>query len=188
MGKKKETAQPKSTPEKDSAEVEKTEAPTVTVEDKEVVQLKEQIKKLEEDNNTQKEAYLRLAAEYDNFRKRTQAEKLSIYDDATAKAVSEILPIADSLDMATQNLGDVPEQYSKGLKLVTDQFKSSLEKLKVEPFGELGDEFNPEIHNAISKIESEDFEENKISQVFQRGYKISDKIIRHAMVQVANCD
>ncbi len=148
----------------------------------------EKIEKLEKELAEEKDKRMRLAAEYDNYRKRTSAEKLGIYDDATAKAVEEILPVADSLTMATQNMEDIPEEFKKGLELVTSQLKASLNKLKVEPFCEVGDDFDPNLHNAVAKIESKDFEENKVSAVFQKGYKIGDKIIRHAMVQVANCD
>lgn len=148
----------------------------------------EKIKELETALAEEKDKRMRLAAEYDNYRKRTSSEKLGIYDDATAKAVEELLPVADSLTMAMQNLEGAPEEFKKGLELVGNQLKTSLEKLKVEAFCEVGDEFDPNLHNAVAKIESEDFEENKISAVFQKGYKIGDKIIRHAMVQVANCD
>ncbi len=146
------------------------------------------IKELEEALEKEKESRLRLMAEYDNYRKRTSAEKLSIYNDATAKAIEEILPMADSITLALQNMQDAPEEFKKGIELVGNQLKASLDKLKVEAFCEVGDDFDPNIHNAVAKIESEDFEENKISAVFQKGYKIGDKIIRHAMVQVANCD
>ncbi len=98
-----------------------------------------------------------------------------------------MLPVADSLDMAIQSSKDAPEQFLKGLELVRSQFAASLAKLKIESFGEVGEEFSPELHNAISKIESEQLGENCISQVFQKGYKIGDRVIRHAMVQVANC-
>lgn len=148
----------------------------------------EKIEKLEKELAEEKEKRMRLAAEYDNYRKRTSSEKLSIYDDATAKSVEEILPVADSLTMAMQNMEDAPDEFKKGIELVATQLKTSLEKLKVEAFCEVGDDFDPNIHNAVAKIESEDFGENKISAVFQKGYKIGDKIIRHAMVQVANCD
>lgn len=148
----------------------------------------EKIKELEEALEKEKESRLRLMAEYDNYRKRTSAEKLSIYNDATAKAIEEILPMADSITLALQNMQDAPEEFKKGIELVGNQLKASLDKLKVEAFCEVGDDFDPNIHNAVAKIESEDFEENKISAVFQKGYKIGDKIIRHAMVQVANCD
>lgn len=144
---------------------------------------------LKKELEDQKNKYVRLFAEYDNYRKRTQNEKLSIYDDATKMAVTELLPIADSITMAIGSLNDdVPEEYRKGIELIFEQLKKSFDKLKVEEFGEIGDEFNPELHNAISKIDSEELGKNTISAVYQKGFKLKDKIIREAMVQVANCD
>lgn len=148
----------------------------------------EKIKALEEEANVQKDKYLRLVAEYDNYRKRTANEKLSIYDDATAKAVTELLPVADSVRMAIENLGDTNPEVLKGVELIQNQLTKSFEKLKVEAYGKVGDTFDPNLHNAISKIESDELGENTLAQVFQTGYKIGDKIIRHAMVVVANCD
>ena len=147
----------------------------------------EKVKKLEEELTAQKDKYMRLAAEYDNYRKRTANEKLSIYDDATAKAVTELLPVADSVRMALDNLANADPDIIKGIELISNQLNKSFEKLKIESFGKIGDEFDPNLHNAISKVESEELGENTIAQVFQTGYKIGDKIIRHAMVQVANC-
>ena len=98
------------------------------------------------------------------------------------------MPVADSLDMALMNMGDAPDEFKKGLELVKNQLAASLAKLKVEVFGEIGEEFNPEIHNAISTAENDELGKNTISQVFQKGYKIGNRVIRHAMVQVANCD
>lgn len=147
----------------------------------------EKVKKLEEELAAQKDKYMRLAAEYDNYRKRTANEKLSIYDDATAKAVTELLPVADSVRMALDNLANADPEILKGIELISNQLDKSFEKLKIESFGKIGDEFDPNLHNAISKVESEELGENTIAQVFQTGYKIGDKIIRHAMVQVANC-
>ena len=147
----------------------------------------EKVKKLEEELTAQKDKYMRLAAEYDNYRKRTANEKLSLYDDATAKAVTELLPVADSVRMALDNLANADPEIVKGIELISNQLDKSFEKLKVESFGKIGDEFDPNLHNAISKVESEELGENTIAQVFQTGYKIGDKIIRHAMVQVANC-
>ncbi len=146
--------------------------------------------KLTQELTAQKEQYMRLYAEYDNYRKRTQNEKVAIYSDATAKAVEEILPIADSVTMALSTMADkdVPQEFTKGIDLIANQLKASFDKLSVTPFGEVGDEFDPNIHNAISKIEDESLGENVIAQVYQTGYKLNDKIIRHAMVVVANCD
>lgn len=147
----------------------------------------EKVKKLEEELAAQKDKYMRLAAEYDNYRKRTANEKLSLYDDATAKAVTELLPVADSVRMALENLANADPEIVKGIELISNQLDKSFEKLKIESFGKIGDEFDPNLHNAISKVENEELGENTIAQVFQTGYKIGDKIIRHAMVQVANC-
>lgn len=147
----------------------------------------EKVKKLEDELAAQKDKYMRLAAEYDNYRKRTANEKLSLYDDATAKAVTELLPVADSVRMALDNLANADPEIVKGIELISNQLDKSFEKLKIESFGKVGDEFDPNLHNAISKVDNEELGENTIAQVFQTGYKIGDKIIRHAMVQVANC-
>ncbi len=142
--------------------------------------------KLTEELKTQKENYLRLAAEYDNYRKRTQAEKLSIYADATAKAVEELLPMADSISAA---LASTPEDdpQRQGIELIGNQFAKSMEKLGVTSFGEVGEAFDPQLHNAVARTENPDLAENSIAMIFQKGFKIGDKVIRPAMVQVANC-
>ncbi|MBQ8860942.1 MAG: nucleotide exchange factor GrpE [Ruminococcus sp.] len=171
-------------------QVENTVEETVeTTQTEEVKELTAE-EKLENELKASNEKYMRLYAEYDNYRKRTQNEKVQIYADATAKAVEEILPLADSLTMALSQFEgkDVPPEFSKGIELIANQLKSSFDKLSVTPFGEVGDEFDPNIHNAISKIEDETLGENVIAQVYQTGYKLNDKIIRHAMVVVANCD
>lgn len=144
--------------------------------------------KLKKELEAQRNIYLRLAAEYDNYRKRTTNEKAAVYSEATAGAVSEILTVADSLEMALKAAENAPEEFKKGIELVAAQMDSALAKLNVESFGEIGQPFDPALHNAVSKIESEELGENVLAQVFQKGYKTGDKIIRHAMVQVANCD
>ena len=164
-----------------------------TVDTAEAEEVKEELtveEKLTEELNAQKDKYMRLYAEYDNYRKRTQSEKTAIYADATAKAVEEILPMADSITMALSQFADkdVPPEFSKGIELIANQLKASFDKLGVTSFGEVGDEFDPNLHNAISKIEDESLGENTLAQVYQIGYKLNDKIIRHAMVVVANCD
>lgn len=165
------------------------EAENVTVEDApETDESTEKIKALEAEVSEQKDKFLRLAAEYDNYRKRTANEKLSIYDDATAKAVAELLPVADSVAIALASLKDADPEILKGVELISNQLAKSFEKLRIESFGKQGDAFDPNLHNAISKIDDENLGENTLAQVFQTGYKIGDKIIRHAMVQVANCD
>ena len=144
----------------------------------------EKIKALEDEVAAGKDKYMRLAAEYDNYRKRTANEKLSLYDDATSKAVTELLPVADSVRMALENLKDADPEILKGIELISNQLDKSLEKLKVEAFGKVGDDFDPNLHNAIGMVDNEELGSDKIAAVFQTGYKIGDKIIRHAMVQV----
>ena len=113
----------------------------------------EKLKELQEALDKEKEVRMRLAAEYDNYRKRTANERLGIYDDATAKAVEALLPVADSLTMALQSMENAPEEFKKGFELVSQQLKASFEKLKVEAYCEVNDEFDPNIHNAVSKID-----------------------------------
>ena len=146
----------------------------------------EKIKALEADAEAQKEKYMRLAAEYDNYRKRTANEKLALYDDATAKAVKELLPVADSVRMALENLKDADPEIVKGIELISNQLDKSFEKLKVESYGKVGDDFDPSLHNAIGMVDNEELGSGKIAAVFQTGFKLGDKIIRHAMVQVTN--
>lgn len=174
--------------ENSKSEEKQTKKPEEEKVEEAVSEEESQLEKLTKELESKKDAYMRLAAEYDNYRKRTTAEKTGIYADATAKAISEILPVADSLEMALKSAENAPKEYTKGLELVVNQLKASLSKLNVEEFGEMGDAFDPELHNAVSKIEDEELGENVLAQVFQKGYKTGDKIIRHAMVQVANCD
>lgn len=191
MAKKKseKTEEIKETKETKAVEEETAEAENVTVEDEQPKdENAEKIEALESEVAEQKDKFLRLAAEYDNYRKRTANEKLSIYDDATAKAVAELLPVADSVAIALSSLKDADPEIFKGVELISNQLAKSFEKLKIESFGKQGDEFDPNLHNAISKIDDDSLGENTLAQVFQTGYKIGDKIIRHAMVQVANCD
>lgn len=133
-----------------------------------------------------KEKLLRTTAEYENFRKRSEKEKEAIYSDALSLAVLGILPIADSLDAALSSSESQSEEYKKGIGLLRNQFFKALSNLKVEAFGEVGEQFDPSIHNAISHIEEDTEEQNVISKVFQRGYKSPTRVIRHAMVQVSN--
>ena len=146
----------------------------------------ERIKALEDEVAAGKDKYMRLAAEYDNYRKRTANEKLSLYDDATAKAVKELLPVADSVRMALENLKDADKEIVKGIELISGQLDKSFEKLKIEAYGKVGEDFDPNLHNAIGMVDSDELDSGKIAAVFQTGYKIGDKIIRHAMVQVTN--
>ena len=139
----------------------------------------------EEKYNAEHESYLRLAADYDNFRKRTVKEKEQSYGFGKADAVEKLLPVYDNLERA-MNQPTEDAAYKKGVEMTFTQLVSIFESLGVEIFGEKGDAFDPNIHNAVMHTEDADVQENTITQVFQKGFKLGDKIVRFAMVQVAN--
>lgn len=139
-------------------------------------------KELEEKNDQ----ILRLAAEYDNFRKRSQREKESIYSDVKANVLGDLLPVIDNFERAVDGSGNELESFKKGVDMIFNQLVETMKKHGVESFGEVGDEFDPNFHSAVMHIESEDLGENVIAQVFSKGYKVGDKVIRPATVQVAN--
>ena len=141
---------------------------------------------MEEALSKQKDQFLRTAAEYDNYRKRSEREKAAVYVDATAAAILEILPVEDNLERALAQKECSVEDLRKGVEMVQAQMKSCLEKLGVSEMGAEGESFDPAIHNAVMHIEDENLGENVIVQVLQKGYKIGEKVVRHAMVQVAN--
>ncbi len=128
--------------------------------------------------------YLRVCAEYDNFRKRSAKERDGLYTDAYSDALKEVLPVIDNLERASQCTE--PEKVADGLALIFKSAAEMLTKLGVETFGEAGEKFDPNIHNAVMHVEDEEKGENEITDVFQKGYKKGDRIIRHAMVKVAN--
>ncbi len=131
------------------------------------------------------EQYLRLAAEYDNFRKRSQKEKDCIYLDAKSDTIGKFLPVFDNLERAAQQPTE-DEAYKKGVEMTLTGLREVMQKLGVEEFGQVGDPFDPNRHNAVMHIEREDLGESVLAQVFQKGFAIGDKVIRFAMVQVAN--
>lgn len=129
--------------------------------------------------------YLRLAAEYDNFRKRSQKEKEGIYQGAKSDAVAAFLPVYDNLDRALkQETAD--EAYKKGVEMTMAGLKEILSKLGVEEIPALGETFDPALHNAVMHVEDESAGENTVVDVFQAGFRLGDKVIRFAMVKVAN--
>ncbi len=139
----------------------------------------------EEKYNAEHDAYLRLAAEYDNFRKRTAKEKESSYANGKADAVEKLLPVYDNLARAL-NQETADAAYKKGVEMTMNELVKILNGLGVEIFGAVGDIFDPNIHNAVMHTEDESVEENTVVQVFQQGFKLGEKIVRFAMVQVAN--
>ena len=131
------------------------------------------------------DSFLRLAAEYDNFRKRSQKEKDSAYTNGKADTVAKLLPVYDNLERAmNQETSDAA--YKKGVEMTMQGLLKIFGDLGVEVYGNAGDEFDPNLHNAVMHIESEDLGENTIAQVFQKGFKSGEKVIRFSMVQVAN--
>lgn len=174
------------TPESGEQEKPAEEKKSRHKEKKESEKLKEELEKAKADLATLNDRYLRLRAEYDNFRKRTEREKAAIYDDATSLAVTEILPVADNLERALQLEECSVEDLRKGVEMVQTQLHTSLTKLKITAVGEVGEAFDPNLHNAVSHIEDETLGENVISAVYQKGYKRNEKVVRPAMVQVAN--
>ena len=140
---------------------------------------------LQEQLREQEDKYLRLLAEYDNYRKRSQKEKDAAWTNAKADTVKEILPVYDNLDRALkQECAD--EAYAKGVQMTMTQLKTVLEKLGLEEIPAQGETFDPAVHNAVMHCEDETLGENTVAEVFQAGFKLGDKIIRHAMVKVAN--
>ena len=139
----------------------------------------------EEKYNAERDAHLRVAAEFDNFRKRTIKEKEASYGNGKADAVAKILPIYDNLERAL-NQPTQDEAFKKGVEMTRTQLVGIFSGLGVEIFGNVGDEFDPNFHNAVMHTEDENFGENTICQVFQKGFKLGEKVIRFAMVQVAN--
>ena len=139
----------------------------------------------EEKYNAEHDSYLRLAADYDNFRKRTIKEKEASYGNGKADAVEKLLPVYDNLERAL-NQPTEDEAYKKGVEMTMTQLVNIFAGLGVEIFGAVGEIFDPNIHNAVMHTEEEGVEENTITQVFQKGFKMGDKIVRFAMVQVAN--
>ena len=139
----------------------------------------------EEKYNAEHDAYLRLAADYDNFRKRSQKEKEQSYGNGKADAVEKLLPVYDNLLRALQQ-ETTDAAYKKGVEMTMNELIKIFTSLGVEIFGNVGDEFDPNLHNAVMHVENEELGENVIAQVFQKGFKTGEKVIRFAMVQVAN--
>ena len=147
------------------------------------VSKEEELQKALDEKNDQ---FLRICAEYDNFRKRSQKEKQDIYSSSRADVFKDLLPVLDNFDRPANNKGAGLEAYSKGIDIIFQQFAEILKKNGVESFGEPGDEFDPNIHNAVMSVEDENFGENTVAEVFSKGYRLGDKVIREAVVKVAN--
>ena len=139
----------------------------------------------EEKYNAEHDSFLRLAADYDNFRKRTIKEKEASYGNGRADTIGKLLPVYDNLERAL-NQPTEDAAYKKGVEMIMTELVKIFTGLGVEIFGNAGDSFDPNLHNAVMHIDDESLGENTITQVFQKGFKLGDKVIRFAMVQVAN--
>ena len=173
-----ETVPEKETAEQTEAEPEAPEAqPEEAAEDKTAALQK----KLDEVNDR----LLRTAAEYDNFRRRSQKEKEAIYTDSKAEIIGKLLPVIDNFERASAAETD-PENYNKGIEMTVRQLLDALTAMGVEAFGAEGEAFDPNIHNGVMHVDDESLGENVIADVFIKGYRMGDKVIRHASVKVAN--
>jgi len=144
------------------------------------------IMQLREEFDALNDKYLRLYAEYENFRKRTAKEKEEIYSGAVADVLKDILPVLDNFERALQFSGDEPEKVSEGLKMIEAQFAAAFARIGVEEIQAAGEQFNPELHYAVAHEQDESQLENTVADVLQKGYIKGDRVIRPAMVKVVN--
>ncbi len=142
--------------------------------------------KLTAELNETKDKLLRVMAEYDNFRKRSQKEKEMAYGDTKASTIAEFLPVYDNFQRAMSAESTDLDSFKKGIEMIFNQYGETFKKLGVESFGEKGETFDPNIHNAVMHGEDEELPENSISDVFSTGYKMGDRVIRPAIVKVVN--
>ncbi len=177
--------EPKETEEKETAKAEeKADKKKNKKLDAKIAELESRLAEADALAAEQNDKYMRMAAEYDNFRKRSAKEKEGIYADAYADALKAILPMIDNLERAVGATG--AEAVARGLELTLKGAEEALSKMGVEAFGAEGDAFDANIHNAMMMVDDENHKEGEIVTVFQKGYKKGDKIIRYAMVTVAN--
>ena len=175
--------------EETSAEETKEEKKAKKKKEKGITFTREQVEQMElavKQLDSVKDQYVRLTAEYDNYRKRTAKEKDNIYQDAKADTVKAFLAVYDNLERAANSAGGEDSPHKKGLEMIFTQYKEILKGLGVEEIEAQGKEFDPELHNAVMHIDDENLGENVVAQVFQAGFKMGDKVIRHSIVQVAN--
>ena len=175
--------------EEQAAEEEKTDKKSKKKKEKTYTLTREQMEAAElaaKQLESVKDQFVRLTAEYDNYRKRTTKEKDNIYQDAKADTIKEFLAVYDNLERAMATEGDEDSPHKKGLEMIFQQYKDILAKLGVTEIEAAGKPFDPEKMNAVMHIDDESLGENVVAQVFQAGFMLGDKVIRHAIVQVAN--
>ena len=162
------------TPEENEPEVKEAEEEKLSEEEKLRAELDEQ-----------KDKYLRVVAEYDNFRKRTAKERLELISTSKADAITQILPVVDNFERAL-SAQTQDETYKTGIEMIFKQLNEVLKGLGIEEINPIGEKFDPSVANAVNQIEDENLGDNEVAQVFQKGYRIGDKVLRYAMVVVAN--
>ena len=145
-----------------------------------------ELEKVKAELESKNDLLLRTAAEFDNFKKRTERERLTVAEFAKANIIKELLPILDNIDRAESLEDKSGEDYIKGIEMIVKQFTALGEKLGIVELAHEGDAFDPNCHEAVMHIEDETLGENVIAEVLQKGYKIGDTVIRPAMVKVAN--
>ena len=183
---------PETAPEQEAPQTEETaekKAKAKKKKEKGYTFTKEQVEQMElavKQLESTKDQFTRLTAEYDNYRKRTTKEKDNIYQDAKADTVKAFLDVYDNLERAVATGGDEESPHKKGLEMIFQQYKTILEKLGVTEIEAKGQTFDPETMNAVMHIDDENLGENEVAQVFQAGFRMGDKIVRYAIVQVAN--
>ena len=186
-----ETPETQETPEQETPETEapKTEKKPKKKKEKGYTFTREQVEQMElaaKQLESVKDQFARLTAEYDNYRKRTTKEKDGIYQDAKGDTIKTFLAVYDNLERAAAAEGGEDDPHKKGLEMIFHQFKELLAKEGVKEIEAKGKEFNPELMNAVMHIEDESLGENVVAQVFQAGFELNGKVLRHAIVQVAN--
>lgn len=193
MGKKNEQNAANAPEKEENIPTEETTAAEETAEAPEAQEVftltREQMEKMESLAGAlaaEQDKYLRLAAEYDNYRKRTAKEKENLYADAKIDTVKALLGVYDNLERGIAQYGDEESPHRKGLEMVMNQFKESLAKLGVARMEAEGQPFDPEKHNAVMHIEDESYGENTVAEVLQQGFTLGDKVLRFAIVKVAN--
>ena len=183
MAEKKKTKKTENEPEvkEEPAAVPEEEA----AEPKEETAVPDETEKLKKELADANDKWLRTMAEYENFRKRSQKEKEAIYTDSKSDIAAKLLPVLDNFERAAASTEDF-EGYKKGIEMTVKQLLDVFTSMGIESFGEKGEEFDPNIHNGVMHIDDEELPENSIAEVFMKGYKTGDKVIRHATVKVAN--
>ena len=186
-----ESQQAPEAPQTEEAAGEKTDKGGKTKKKKEkgITFTREQVEQMElaaKQLESVKDQFVRLTAEYDNYRKRTTKEKENIYQDAKGDTIKEFLAVYDNLERAAASEGGEDSPHKKGLEMIFHQYQGILKKLGVMEIKAQGAPFDPEKHNAVMHIDDESLGENVVAQVFQAGFMLGDKVIRHAIVQVAN--